>query len=215
MRKITESELFLSQKRFNKLEKGHRKLRQKHLRQQRLKNRNRQKTGSNYAKILKLFKREPKGKLSLLGNKRMEKTIELPKIFSVIHEPEDFLKSLNQFGFGDQCKLQKITVDHSKVTKLDLAAESILDFLIIALKKTKKDSFELQGFLPDDKSAERYVKATGIIKNLDIKDQLLDSEEEKLHRVFPMRTIRLNKNLSLESKGRKEQAIEDFVEHIN
>lgn len=215
MRKITESEFFLGNKRLNKLKKEQRKLRQEHLQQQKRKHRNQQKTTGNYSKILKFFKHKQKSNLNRYVSKPIEKTIELPEIFSVIHKPEDFLKSLYQFNFSDLGKLQKIIVDHSKVTQLDLAAESILDFLIMELKKTKKGTLQLQGYLPEDSSASRYVRATGIIKNLDIKDRLLDSEQEKLHRVFKMRSKRLTPNASLDSKGWKECAIEDFVKHIN
>jgi len=215
VRKITESELFLSNKRFGKLKKWHRKLRQERRQQQKRRNRNQQKKTHNYEKILKLFKFEPKNELSRFGDKAVEKVIEVPKVFSVIHEPEDFLKSLYQFNFGGLDKLQKITINHSKVTQLDLAAESILDFLIIELEKTKKGRLQLQGHLPKDPATKRYVRATGIIKNLDIKDQLLDSEQEKLHRVFSMRSKRLNPNASLDSKDWKDIAVEDFVEHIN
>ncbi|MDD5461986.1 MAG: hypothetical protein PHG00_10215 [Methylococcales bacterium] len=214
MRKITESELLLSNKRSEKLKKEHRKLRKKHLQQQNRKNRHQQKTTHYKSIIFKLFEHRQNKKPNQYGNKQI-KRVELPEIFSVIHQPEDFLKSLYKFNFSDLGKLQKITVDHSKVIQLDLAAESILDFLIMELKKTKKGAFQLEGYLPDDSEASRYVRATGIIKNLDIKDQLLDSEQEKLHRVFKMRSKRLAQNVSLDSKGWKERAIEDFVEHIN
>jgi hypothetical protein len=211
MRKIAESELFLSNKRLDKLKKKHRKLRQRRLRQQRHKNRQKKKTTHNNSVIFKLFEHEQKNNLSHYGIKPINKVIELPEVFSVIHQPEDFLKSLYKFNFSDLGKLQKITVDHSKVTQIDLAAESILDFLIMELKKTKNGKFQLQGYLPKDESASRYVRATGIVKNLDIKEQLLDSEQEKLHRVFTMRS----KSLTSDPKNWKERAIEDFVKHIN
>lgn len=212
MRKITESDIFLSNKRFEKLSKEFRKLREKRLRQQK---HNQQKMIGNYSKILKLFKHEQKRNFYQYARKSTDKVIELPEIFSVIHQPKDFLRSLYKFNFNDLGKLQKITVDHSKVAQLDLAAESILDFLIMELKKSKNGALNLHGYLPENSSASRYVRATGIIKNLDIKDRLLDSEEEKLHRVFNMRSKSLTPNSSLDSKGWKECAIEDFVKHIN
>lgn len=215
MRKITESQVFLSKIRLEKLKKEHRKLRQEKFRQQRIRNKKHQKSRSNYSEIFKLLKTEPKSKQSFYGNSPIEKSIELPKIFSVIHEPEAFLKSIYKLASGELSKLQKITVNYFKVAQLDLAASSILDFLIMELQYKKKGRLKLQGYLPNDLVAKRYVRATGIIKNLDIKDHLLDSEEEKLHRVFSMRSKRSMTNVNLDSKGWKEFAIEDFVKHIN
>ena len=215
MRKITESEIFLSNKRFKKLQNNFRKLRNKKDTKQRIKTRDRQKTANSYEKIFRLFNYEKKSKLGQYANKQSAKIIKLPKIFSVIHAPEEFLKSIYQLDFSNLEKLQKITVNHFEVTQLDLAAESILDFLIMGLKKIKKDTLLLEGFLPKDLIAERYVRATGIIKNLDIKDKLLDSEQEKLHRIFKMRSKGLASNDPLNLKGWKECAIESFVEHIN
>lgn len=212
MKKTTENELFLSQKRFKKLEKEYRKLKQK--REQQRKKHRKSRTYNYCSKVFGLFAADIK-KSSFVSNNQIEKTINLPEVFSVIHDPENFLRTLYKLNVGDLNKIQKIILDHSKVTKLDLAAESILDFLILEFKKIKKGRFQLQGYLPDEPLANRYVRATGIIKNLNIEDKFLDSEQEKLHRIFKMRGKNLNQSTSLNSKGWKESAIEDFVKHIN
>lgn len=217
MRKIRQSEFFLSEKKQIKLEKKHVQERRVKLSKKRKNAIEKRAIGNNYTKIFRLFSKNKKeSTFNKYQRKSTEKLIKLPKIFSVISAPEDFLTLLDKFGFGDDSsKLQKITIDHSEVTKLDLAAESILDFLIIGLKIIKKNRLTIQGFLPNDPSAERYVRATGIIKNLEIKSKFLDGEQEKLLRVFTMRSKGLVSILSYNSKGWKESAIEDFVEHIN
>ena len=223
MHKTTESDYFIAQKRSRKIAKRQaHKRRLVRFRKRRVHNiRQIAKSHSNkYKSIILDFIR--KGQKKAVGqnwtaNKnKYSLNIELPSNFSIIHAPMDFLRVINNISSTPSEHLRKINIDHSQVKILDLAAESILSLVVMELKKETKHRLELiSGYLPEDNKLDRYIRAIGIIKNLDVSDQCLTDEEQNSFRVFTMRSKRFYNSDVASAQGWKESAIQEFVNHIN
>lgn len=146
----------------------------------------------------------------------IKEEIVLPNTFSIIDAPEDVLTVFNKININNIEKLREIYVDHSKVQKIDLAAESILDFIVMEIKKSKrnKNKFNISGVLPNSDQIDRYIRAIGIVKNLNIKTKLIDSGDDDRLRIFKMRNKSHYEN-SLTQPDWKSTATAEFVKHIN
>jgi hypothetical protein len=170
---------------------------------------------SPYSSLAISLLRKSQSKHTRRGLGIKEKII-LPKIFSIIDDPEGFLSILNNIDLNNIEKLREIYVDHSTVQEIDLAAESILDFLIMELKKSKRNQkkFNISGILPNDVQIDRYIRAIGIVKNLDIKTKLIDSQDDDRLRIFKMRN-KSHYETSLTQPDWKSTATTEFVKHIN
>lgn len=146
--------------------------------------------------------------------------INVPEIFSIISNPKATIRTLIESAkyTNFPIKLKKIVVNHSKLKQIDLAAESILDLIVMEIEseiKSKHRKFDISGLYPEDSYLKRYIRAIGIIKNLDVKHEQLDHDEEKDLNVFQMRNKRLLKSDSLGQADYKEKMSAEFVDHIN
>jgi len=147
--------------------------------------------------------------------------ITIPEIFSIIHNPKETLRVL--CGFAEtirknNTKIKNITVDHGKMIKLDLSAESILDFLILEMKReeaNKRKKIRFGGHYPKDAKLRRYLRAVGIIKNLKIEHEYLSEKEESTLRIFRMINKSRLQKVNVGTADIKERKVKEFVDHIN
>ena len=68
-----------------------------------------------------------------------------------------------------------------ELEKVDLAAESILDFIAIEMErelKSRRKKIGISGRLPKDKYLNRFLRVIGIIKNMRIKHEYLAKEDD-------------------------------------
>jgi hypothetical protein len=147
--------------------------------------------------------------------------INIPEKFSIIDNPKETLKVICSFPKTirtyDQ-RIREISVDHGKMKQVDLAAESILDFLILDMEreeKQKKKKTKCGGHLPPDAKLIRYLRSVGIIKNLDVKHEMLSKEDESNLRIFRMKNRGALENVSSGTSDIKERTVKEFVDHIN
>lgn len=147
--------------------------------------------------------------------------INIPDKFSIIQNPKDTLKvigSVSKTIRAYRHKIKKIFVDHSRMKEVDLAAECILDFSILEIKqeeRNKKDKIEFSGQFPSDQKLKRYLRSVGIIKNLDVKHEMLSKEEESSLRIFSMKNRGSLEKISSGSVDVKERRVKEFVDHID
>ena len=178
MKKPTESDYFLFVKRERKLLHRLHKRHGKHrggktgARQGRL--------GAYNSGVLQLL--DTHSRLKPLKDNQNRITVYIPSEFSIIASPEDALTtSLRLVKSLRRHRTKEVSFDHSQMTKVDLAAESILDLVAIEARRERKsraDTLRVGGFYPNDQDLKRYIRAIGIIKNLDIRHELLSEKEE-------------------------------------
>ena len=212
MKKIKSSDIYLNKKRAIINKKNAFFSRVKLLRKKRKSFKKNHQSMHRHNKILSLF--DNKKVRFKFGSKHDSSftegflDISLPETFSVIHDPNGFLKTLYNLNLSNLYKLNSVTIHHTNVIKIDLAAESIFDLLLMELRKIKK-RIKITSNLPSNNIIKRYIKSIGIIKNLEIKQEY-QNNDETLHRAFEMKSKRFNS-----SENWKENTIEKFVNHIN
>ncbi len=145
--------------------------------------------------------------------------VRIPSTFSVIKNPKNTVETFLQFSEAARsARVRKIFFDHSELKDVDLAAESVLDLIAIEYEKenkTRRKKLAIGGAYPKDQSLKRYLRAIGIVKNLDIKHEFLPSEEEEKLKTFQMRNKKLARAHSVSDADYKERAVADFVKHID
>ncbi|MDH5368462.1 MAG: hypothetical protein OEW99_00440 [Gammaproteobacteria bacterium] len=212
MKRISKSDKFLNAKRYAKLLKKNKNLRNLKRRQRKLNLLENKIYTSQF-----LSESSP---YSVKSGFSLSNDIVIPEVFSIISSPEAALSTFSQLVFNARHKknLKKVSIDHSHMKEVDLAAEFILDRAAVELLKEKKSrqiKLNMTGFYPLDKRLRRYIKAIGIIKNLDIKHEFLTLKEESNLEIFERQNNRLSRQEGMGVTDYKEQIVIDFVEHIN
>lgn len=210
MKKLTEGMEFLTEKRSAKTEK----LRREYNRARKKSHgRKRVKYHSSVLDLLCKHNSKPIKKGTRLA------TIRVPSIFSIIDNPKPSIETILELSdHGRACLLKSLRINHAYVKQLDLAAESILDLTTMELDREARNThrkFDIGGFFPKDPYLERYIRAIGIIKNLEVTHEYLSKEEESTLQIFSMRNKRLANRDSLGVSDYKERAVAEFVDHIN
>ncbi len=100
--------------------------------------------------------------------------VKIPKIFSLIHNPEATLdiykqlfKSINKPG------IKGVYIDHSECEQIEIGASTVMDVFVMNLKeyKSKKiKQFICKGKLPKDEKSKIVLLASGILKSLEFPD---------------------------------------------
>ncbi|KVZ41814.1 hypothetical protein WL18_19240 [Burkholderia ubonensis] len=146
--------------------------------------------------------------------------VRVPQRFSIIDNPETVLDLLTAFAHGVHVqKIQKVLFDHRDLKECDLAANSLLD--VVATERNAelkwrraKRKLRVVGFYPTNPGVKRFIKATGIIKHMEIAHEALSHDETKTMRVFEAR----NKSYFSPTDGSKadykDKQQARFVDHI-
>lgn len=145
--------------------------------------------------------------------------VSIPEQFSVITNPIRTVETFLQFAEATRStQIRKIMFDHSHLTEVDLAAESVLDIIAMEMRKensAKRKKIEIGGYYPNDPRLKRYLRAVGIIKNLEVRHEYLPIEEEKKLKIFQMRNKKYAARTTATDASYKERAVADFVKHID
>jgi len=152
--------------------------------------------------------------------KKAKLVIKIPENFSIIDNPEDSLKIISQLAAIARSgrKIHYIECDHSKMKKHDLAAESILGLIASEFEReyySKNRKLKISGSFPKDEYLTDYIKAIGLIKDLDVKHEFLSKERERKLQIFNMRSKYLLNKVTSGSSDYKEIAARKFVDYIN
>ena len=94
--------------------------------------------------------------------------VSVPHNFSIIEEPSLALATIGNFAKTiQQSQIRSVVLDHSRVQKYDLAANSLLDIIAVELKQQTRRSnrkVRWEGRYPKDPHINRFIRALGIIK---------------------------------------------------
>lgn len=109
-------------------------------------------------------------------------TIIMPPCFSCLDNPEEAIRHIfNSTSEIIRAKdIKNIHIDYSQVKTFDLAAETLFDYIMYEIK-LMYPKLHMSGIYPSDMIVQRFIRSVGIIKELDIKHEILpDSEMEKI-----------------------------------
>ena len=156
-------------------------------------------------------------KRTYAGKDRKE-TIPIPRVFSIVDGTESALETIYKLvAISKRARPpREIFFDHSALVKFDLTAEAILDIVAIDFKRTRrlsKGGLRLSGMFPIDAAANRFIRAVGIIKNLELSEYYLRREEEQDLRILREMSYRALLRVSEESPS--ERAARRLVDYFN
>lgn len=151
------------------------------------------------------------------GKDRKE-TIPIPRVFSIVDDTEGALKTIYKLVAASRRKRppREIFFDHSALVDFDLTAEAILDIVAIDFKHTRrlsKGGLRLSGLFPRDAAANRFIRAVGIIKNLELTEYYLRKDEERDLRI--LREISYRALLRASEESPSERAARRLVDYFN
>lgn len=124
---------------------------------------------------------QSKEKFYKKANKKNQKIaiIEVPEVFSLSENVEESLKLIKNVYMLTYSKgLEKIIIDHTKCQKIDVAASTLMDIIIMNLKvelEKRKKGIRLSGNLPTG-NTDRDKKVREILSISGIKRHLLNYE---------------------------------------
>ena len=144
--------------------------------------------------------------------------ISIPNTFSIIEDTESALKKIYELvSYTTRQKPPaEINFDHSALQHFDIAAEQILGVVAIKFRNVisrAKGELILKGTLPNDAQANRFIRAVGIIKKLDVKTHFLHRVEEKKLKILQL--FSTNRQLRLAEESVTENAARRLVEYVN
>ena len=162
-----------------------------------------------------LQKNIPQG---IYPGKNISERITIPRNFSIVDDPENALKTIYQLvAFSSRRRPpREIFFDHSALTNFDLAAEEILDVVALDFKRIRKRAkggLQLRGRFPFDSSADRFIKAVGIIKSLNLTSRYLRKEDEQELKILRFLSYRALLRALEESPS--ERAARKLVDYFN
>lgn len=184
-----------------------------------MKRRNLQK-GAGGIKSSKIIEMLAAKAVHTLGSTNGEIRVTIPRQLSIIDSPELAIDLLTAFAHGvSNGNVQKIVFDHRALEDVDLAANSLLD--IVATERNAefkwrhaKRKLRVAGYYPKNQALKRLIKATGIIKHMEIAHEALTHDETRDIRVFEAR----NRSYSNPGDGSKadfkDRQQANFVDHI-
>lgn len=145
--------------------------------------------------------------------------LKVPNKFSIIESPSEAVKSITSLSAAGRHRRKKlIRIDQFHMEEVDLAAEAIQGLVAKEIEREAKSryrKFNIGGYLPHNEKLEKYVRAIGIIKALGVKHELLSRDQESRLRIFRKRSKPSSERDTLGVADYKEKTAADFVRHIN
>ena len=152
------------------------------------------------------------------GVKKVTANIQVPSNFSLIDNPLPSLEAICKLANTARSnqKIKHFIIDHSKMTNVDLAAESILDIVTAEIGreyKSKSKKLQFSGYYPRLERLQRLLRGIGIIKSLNIEHEYLPQSQESKIEVF-VRNAK-EQPADVGSPSYVELTAKYFVDHIN
>jgi len=150
---------------------------------------------------------------------RRDPMIVVPEVFSIIDDPVAALHLLLSFAkVARQNKVRRLKIDQGAMVKFDLAANTVLGIIATELRteaKQRKTAIFFSGRFPQPLAAQRFVRSVGIVKQLDVANQVVAEHEQKNLRIFDKRNHNYRESEDPTKADFKSRSCTQFVEHFN
>jgi hypothetical protein len=107
--------------------------------------------------------------------------IRIPKVFSILDEPEAALETLDLIRrVASARSVRLIEIDHSNCEVLGLCASTVMDVLLLRAKSIRpaNNSLSLSGKFSKTPAVNLMLRASGILRHLGLPEAILPPEEE-------------------------------------
>ncbi len=133
---------------------------------------------NNGSKIIKVLDETNFKKKVRREKNQREVTINIPKIFSFINNPNETIVTLKKIYYaGTNNHIHSIYFNYSQCNELGLCASLITDLIILSLPRYKNKKIFLHGSAPNSIEARKLFNITGLPKHLGIIDQSTPDSE--------------------------------------
>lgn len=113
------------------------------------------------------------GKEKAIGNKMgYKKILKVPAIFSISEKPDETIAFLQKlYYYGSRSDIKEIHIDHSECYCLEIAASTIMDVIVLAIKeyhKKIKKNIQFSGTIPSEGKVKDVFMASGLAAHMDL-----------------------------------------------
>lgn len=113
------------------------------------------------------------GKEKIIGKKLgYKKVLKVPSIFSISENPEGTIAFLQKlYYYGSRLDIKEIHIDHSECYCLEIAASTIMDVIVLAIKeyhRKNKKNIEFSGTIPAEGKVKDVFMASGLAAHMDL-----------------------------------------------
>jgi hypothetical protein len=154
-----------------------------------------------------------------LSPSKSDISLSIPATFSIIDSPEGAVEVATRFAkILRRTRVTSVYLDHSSVTKYDLAASGVLDALAIECSmesRRRKSRVRWRGTYPKDMDVRRFIKALGIVKHLEIRREYLKEDEAKKLQLFDKRKHNYAVSGNPTKADFKTLVVQEFVGHVD
>lgn len=102
----------------------------------------------------------------------MKGIIKVPHCFSISENPDETIKILKKlFTYGSELNIHEIVIDHSECVNLEIAASTIMDIIVIAIKeyhRKHKSEISFSGIIPRHGKVKDIFMASGLAAHLEL-----------------------------------------------
>lgn len=210
-----ELDRYISEKRWSKRSKRSKILVERILRRSEEEQKVRKKFGSR-SKLISLIVGRYKGPAL---ERQSVLNLKIPECFSIIDNPEVVLANIGQFAKTyHETQPRAGQIDHSLLVNYDLAANGILDLIVVeANKETQLNNhrrLKWSGVFPKDREVRRFIRGAGIIKHLNISQKYPNEDESAALKIFDIRNRHYYSNNPTKA-DKKTTVTVQFADHIN
>ena len=101
-----------------------------------------------------------------------KKVLKVPSIFSISENPEGTIAFLQKlYYYGSRLDIKEIHIDHSECYCLEIAASTIMDVIVLAIKeyhRKNKKNIEFSGTIPAEGKVKDVFMASGLAAHMDL-----------------------------------------------
>ena len=96
--------------------------------------------------------------------------IIIPKSFSISENPEETIHILRKlFKYGTDLRINEIIIDHSECINLEIAASTIMDIIVLAIRNFRRNNMSdivFSGQIPNDGKVKDIFMASGLARHM-------------------------------------------------
>jgi hypothetical protein len=144
--------------------------------------------------------------------------VKVPRVFSFIRDPEKALQTIGDFVSAGRSRfVERVHVDHSELEHYELAAEAVLDVIALDVDSRRirtGNRMLLSGRFPNNADAQRFVRAIGISRYLNIPGTALPASEGTKLVVFEQTQRTPDPRARVPISSEKATVILEFADHI-
>ena len=150
---------------------------------------------------------------------RRRHVIKVPRVFSIIKNPEETLETLDEIvTAAKDPSIVELFFDHGDCSVMGLGASTIVDILVLAAQSAWRQTnrrVRLSGQYPSDPTVQEIFKIAGLIKHIRHPDSVLPPYVAKRYKIFELQFGEKSPKTSARKSTRAEVVISELTEYFS